>query len=695
MYNPIIVEKEIAGKKITIETGRMAKQAHGSVLITCGGTSVLSTVCYMSSEDDAVRDFFPLTVNYIEKYYAAGKFPGGFLKREGKVSDRETLIARLTDRPMRPLFPKSFKSEVQIVSTVISSDSENSGDILSMIGSSAAVCISEIPFNGPVGAVKIGRINGEFIINPTAELLEKSDFEIIVAGTSDAIMMVEGVAKIVPEEDLVAALEYAHKCIKLIVEMQNELVSKCGKPKLALTETAIPADFEKEVREFLGAGMEPALFIKAKKERAKALGELMRGAKEKFADKIAADSNYNKFIMILFEEMEYEILRGAILNRGQRVDGRGLTDIRPITSEVSVLKNTHGSALFTRGETQSLGIVTLGTSQDMQNFDTIEGSGSERFTLHYNFPPFSVGEVKRMGSPGRREIGHGNLAKRALEGVLPSIEEFPYAIRVVSEILESNGSSSQASVCSGCLCLMDAGVPIKAPVAGIAMGLIKEGNNYKVLSDILGAEDHLGDMDFKIAGTVDGVTAIQMDIKIAGLTFDIMRTALTQAKAGRLHIINEMSKCLAKPKPELSPNAPKITQMQIDIEKIKDLIGPGGKNIRSITEKTGVKIDIREDGMVNIAGSDQQKVQDAIKLIKGAIKDVEIGAVYDGIAKRVENFGVFVEIMPGCEGLVHVSELQNGFVKNAADVVKVGDEMKVRLLEIDRQGRLNLSKKRV
>ncbi|HPP88091.1 MAG TPA: polyribonucleotide nucleotidyltransferase, partial [bacterium] len=688
MYNRIVVEREIAGKKVVLETGRIAKQAAGSVLVSCGGTSVLTTVCYAASSEDADRDFFPLTVNYIEKYYAAGKFPGGFIKREGKISDQETLVARLTDRPLRPLFPEAFKSEVQIISTVVSADGENTPDILSMIGASAAVCISEIPFNGPVGAVKVGRINGVKLINPTIDELEKSDYEIIVAGTSDAIMMVEGAAKIVPEDDLLEALEYSQQFIREFVELQKELVAKCGKPKLTLVEEKIPEELVNEIKTNYSAEIEQALFIKMKHERADKLKAILDAILQKYSAKIEEDTKIEKHIKKIFENLEYELLRKAILEREQRCDGRGLKDIRPIVCEVSVLSNTHGSALFTRGETQSLGIVTLGTTSDMQILDSIHGNTYERFTLHYNFPPFSVGEVKRLGPPGRREIGHGNLAKRSLESVLPSFDEFPYAIRIVSEILESNGSSSQASVCSGCLALMDAGVPIKAPVAGIAMGLIKEDDNFKVLSDILGTEDHLGDMDFKIAGTDKGVTAIQMDIKIEGLTFDIMRVAVKQALEGRLHILNEMKKCMSEPRKELSSNAPKIVKMKIPVDKIKDLIGPGGKMIKSITEKTGVKIDILDEGDVNIAGVDSAAIDEALALIKSAIKDVEIGAVYDGIVKRIENFGAFVEIMPGCDGLVHISELKSGYVKNVTDVVKLGQKVKVRVTEIDSKGRI-------
>ncbi len=695
LYNPVTVERTIAGKKIIIETGRMAKQAAGAALITCGGTTVLTTVCYKPLDASSGIDFFPLTVNYVEKYYAAGKFPGGFFKREAKISDRETLIARLTDRPMRPLFPKTFKAEVQIVSTVISADGENPPDVLSMIGASAAVSLSEIPFNGPIGAVKIGRVNGEYIINPNAEKFENSDFEIALSGTKDAIMMVEGSAKIVPEEDLIKALEYGHSLIKEIVILQDEIVAKCGKTKLPTPASIIPADVEAEVRAMLMPILPGALFIKEKQLRADALYSALKSVEEKFSDKIAAQPMFKDFIHAIFEHVEYDVLRQAILNENKRLDGRKLDQVRPIQSEVSILQSTHGSALFTRGETQSLGIVTLGSNQDMQGYDSIEGEGDERFMLHYNFPPFSVGEVKRMGAPGRREIGHGFLAKRALEAVIPSYEEFPYAIRVVSEILESNGSSSQASICAGCLSLMDAGVPIKEVVAGIAMGLIKDGDNFKIVSDIIGAEDHLGDMDFKVGGTEKGVTAVQMDIKILGVTFEIMKTAFAQAREGRIHIINEMKKCMSAPRPELSPRAPKVTQMQIDPDKIRDLIGPGGKMIKSITERTGIKLDVDDKGMVRIAGSNQEKVKEAIQLIKAAIKDLDVGAVYDGVVVRVENFGAFVEIFPGCDGLVHVSELAQGFVKNPSDVVKIGQEVKVRLFEIDRQGRLNLSIKRV
>ena len=687
------VTLEIAGKDLVLETGRIAKQTNGTVFAQYGGSAVIATVC-SSSESVEGLDYVPLTVEYNEKYYAAGKIPGGFIKRESRPKDKEILVSRLIDRPMRPLFDKSFGREIQLVPTTLSTDQVNPPDILAIIASSAAVHISDIPFNGPVAGVRICQVDGELVINPTYEQIEKSSMEIVVAGTKDGITMVEGGAKEVSEELMLEALEKAREFIIKFCDLQEELRELAGKPKLPLT----PPAFVLENRDAIWAAaypkLETACFLSSKQER----HDGIKAVKTEFAAQYAAqleDENQKKLFSALFEDMQYEILRSSILDSGRRVDGRGTEDIRYITCEVDILPRTHGSALFTRGETQALVVTTLGTVFDEQIFDDIEGDKRENFMLHYNFPPYSVGEVGRMGT-GRREIGHGNLARRSLEAMIPSKDEFPYTIRVVSEIMESNGSSSMASVCGGTLSMLHAGVPMKKPVAGIAMGLITEnaggsGDRFAVLSDILGDEDHLGDMDFKVAGTEDGITGFQMDIKIAGVSMEIMQKALDQAKRGRLHILSVMNETLSRPAEQISELAPKILSLRIDIDKIGALIGPGGKNIKAICEQYSVKINTDDDGTVTIFAKNTKDAEDAKLAVLGVASDPEIDRIYNGTVKRIMDFGAFVEILPGKEGLVHISKLSRDRIVRVTDVLKEGQEIPVKLTEIDRMGRLNLS----
>ncbi|GAB6393194.1 MAG: polyribonucleotide nucleotidyltransferase [Treponematales bacterium] len=686
------VTYNIAGEELVLETGRIAKQANGAVFAQYAGSAVIATAC---ASEDAVEglDYVPLTVDYNEKYYAAGKIPGGFIKRESRPKDKEILVSRLIDRPMRPLFDKSFGREIQVVPTTLSADQVNPPDILAIIASSAAVHISDIPFAGPIAGVRVCSLNGELVVNPTYEQIEKSELEIVVAGTKDGITMVEGGAKEVSEDLMIAALEKAHAVIIELCGLQEKLRELAGKPKLPLTETAIALENKEAIEAAAKPALEKACFMKTKEERHDAI----TGVKKDIAAQYEAqleDETQKKLFDALFEDLQYHILRSSILDKGLRVDGRGTEDIRPITCEVGILKRTHGSALFTRGETQSLAVTTLGTVFDEQVFDDIEGDKREHFILHYNFPPYSVGEVGRLGT-GRREIGHGNLARRSLEAMIPSKETFPYTIRVVSEIMESNGSSSMASVCGGTLSLLHAGVPMKKPVAGIAMGLITESNapgaRYAVLSDILGEEDHLGDMDFKVAGTEEGITGFQMDIKIAGVSPEIMRKALDQAKRGRLHILGIMNATLNKPSEAISEYAPKIVTLRIDIDKIGALIGPGGKNIKALCEQHSVKINTEDDGTVTIFGKSAKDAEDAKAAVLGIVSDPEIGSVYNGTVKRIMDFGAFVEILPGKEGLVHISKLSRQRIAQVTDVVHEGDVIQVKLLEIDKMGRLNLS----
>ncbi|MDR2701006.1 MAG: polyribonucleotide nucleotidyltransferase [Spirochaetaceae bacterium] len=678
----------IAGKELILETGRIAKQANGSVFAQYEGSAVIATVC-ASSESTEGMDFVPLTVDYNEKYYAAGKIPGGFIKRESRPKDKEILVSRLIDRPMRPLFDKKFGREIQVVPTTVSADQMNPPDILAIIASSAAVHISDIPFGGPIAGVRICVVGDELIVNPTYEEIEKSRLEIVVAGAKDGITMVEGGANEVSEEFMAKALEKAHQVIIELCELQEKLRSLAGKEKLPLLPVTHVLESAAAIESDAYPKLEKACFEPTKGERREAVKAIKTELAEKYAVQLE-DEFQKKLFNALFEDMQYKILRSSILDKGKRVDGRGMEDIRPVTCEIGLLRRTHGSALFTRGETQSLVVTTLGTVFDEQIYDDIEGDKRENFMLHYNFPPYSVGEVGRLGT-GRREIGHGNLARRSLEAMVPSKEEFPYTIRVVSEIMESNGSSSMASVCGGTLSMLHAGVPMKKPVAGIAMGLITDGSRYAVLSDILGEEDHLGDMDFKVAGTEDGITGFQMDIKITGVSAEIMAKALDQAKRGRLHILSIMNKTISKPALSISEFAPKIVTMKIDVDKIGALIGPGGKNIKALCEQYSVTINTENDGTVTIYGKNAKDAEDARAAVTGVVSDPETGRIYNGVVKRIMEFGAFVEILPGKEGLVHISKLSRQRIAQVSDVLSEGQEIPVKLVEIDKMGRLNLS----
>ncbi|MCL2381184.1 MAG: polyribonucleotide nucleotidyltransferase [Treponema sp.] len=683
---------EIAGKELVLETGRIARQANGSVFARYEGSAVIATVC-ASSEAVEGMDYVPLTVDYNEKYYAAGKIPGGFIKRESRPKDKEILISRLIDRPMRPLFNIAVGREIQVVPTTVSADQVNPPDILAIIAASAAVHISDIPFNGPMAGVRICQVGDELVINPTYEQIGKSTLEIVVAGTKEGITMVEGGAAEVSEDLMMQALEKAHAMIIELCGLQEKLRELAGKPKFPLTEVPYSLENKDAIRSAAYPRLEAACFIKGKLERHSAIAQVKSETAAQYAAQLE-DEKQKKLFDALFEDMQYDVLRLAILDKGLRLDGRGTEDIRDIACEVGILPRTHGSALFTRGETQSLVVTTLGTVFDEQVFDDIDGDKREHFILHYNFPPYSVGEVGRMGT-GRREIGHGYLARRSLEAMVPGKDVFPYTIRVVSEIMESNGSSSMASVCGGTLAMLHAGVPMKKPVAGIAMGLITEGSapgsRYAVLSDILGDEDHLGDMDFKVAGTEAGITGFQMDIKIAGVNSEIMRKALDQAKRGRLHILSIMNSTISKPVEAISEFAPKIVTLRIDIDKIGALIGPGGKNVKALCEQYSVKINTDDDGTVTIFGKTAKDAEEAKTAVLGIVLDPEMGKIYNGTVRRVMDFGAFVEILPGKEGLVHISKLSRQRVAQVTDVVKEGDKIQVKLLEIDKMGRLNLS----
>jgi polyribonucleotide nucleotidyltransferase len=683
------VEAEIGGKKLILETGLMAKQANGAVVVRYGDTVVLSTAVSSKVERPNV-DFLPLTVDYQEKAYAAGRIPGGFFKREGRQTEKEILTSRLIDRPIRPLFPEGYYFDTQIIASVLSIGEESSMDLMGMIASSSALAISDIPFKGPIGAVRIGLIDGRYIINPDQKEIEASQLNLVVAGTADAIMMVEGGAKELTEDQMLEALETAHREIKKIVALVNELAAKVGKPKRPVKTIEIDKDLAGQVAALAMERLLTAIVIPDKMERQKTLDALLEEIKEKLKDE---DPTRNLQIATIFFGLEKDEVRKIILEKNVRADGRKPDQIRPISSVVGMLPRTHGSALFTRGETQALVVTTLGTSVDEQRIDSLEGEYFKTFMLHYNFPPFSVGETKPLRGPGRREVGHGALAERALKAMVPSKKEFPYTIRIVSDILESNGSSSMATVCGGTLALMDAGVPIKAPVAGIAMGLIKEGNKVIVLSDILGLEDHLGDMDFKVTGTSQGITALQMDMKIEGITIEVMRTALQQAKDGRLHILGKMLETLAEPRKNLNAHAPRIITMQISTEKIKDVIGSGGKVIRSIVEQTGAKIDIEDDGTINIASSDEAAALKAKEIIRGICQEAEVGKLYMGKVRKIMDFGAFVEIFPGTDGLLHISQISEQRLEKVTDALKEGDEVLVKVLEIDRQGKIRLSRK--
>jgi polyribonucleotide nucleotidyltransferase len=683
------VNVDFSGRTISISTGKMAKQANGSVTVSCGGTIVLVTAVAAKTVREG-QDFFPLTVNYQEKSYAGGRIPGGFFKREGRPSENEVLTSRLIDRPLRPLFPENFLNETQIIATVISADRDNDPGILSIIGASAALEVSDIPFLGPIAGVKVGRVNGQFVCNPSAEEIEKSDIEIVVAGSKDAVIMVEGGAAIVSEEDMLNAVFFGHEAIQPILAAQEELRLKAGVQKREVAATVIDADLRTRVRELAYSRIKEAVRIKSKVERHDSLDVIRKDVLEALLPEF--EGRENEFVEFI-NTFEYELVREHIIQDGIRIDGRDSKTIRTITSEAGLLPRAHGSALFTRGETQALVAATLGTSIDEQRIDSLFGESKKRFLLHYNFPPFSVGETSMRLAPGRREIGHGMLAERALERVIPNYDDFPYTIRIVSDILESNGSSSMASVCGGSLSLMDAGVPINAPVAGIAMGLIKEGDNVVILSDILGDEDHLGDMDFKVAGTAEGVTALQMDIKITGVTREIMKNALEQAREGRLHILGKMADTISVARGDLSPYAPRITTIFVKTDKIRDVIGSGGKNVRGITEATGVTIDIEDSGKINIASHDMAACEKAIKMIRDLTAEAEEGKLYMGTVKKVMDFGAFVEIFPGTDGLVHISELDTERVKNVSDVLKEGDKVLVKCIGIDKQGKIKLSRK--
>lgn len=684
-----IVNAEFGGRNVSISTGKMAKQANGAVVVRSGDTMVLVTAVAQKEAKEG-QDFFPLTVNYTEKAYAGGKIPGSFFKREARPSDPETLICRLIDRPIRPLFPENFLNDTQIMATVISADQDNDPGILSMLGASAALMVSDIPFMGPIAGAKVGRVDGRFICNPSAEELEKSDFEIVVAASRDAVIMVEGEAKFVSEEDLLDAIFFAKEAMLPLIEAQEQLQEKVGIQKRIIAPPVVDEVLLSKVREIAYDRMGEAVRIKSKQERHNQIdlitSETIAALKDEFEGKA-------KQIKAFLGDFEYERVRDDILETGIRIDGRNTVTIRPIATEAGLLPRTHGSALFTRGETQALVVATLGTSSDEQRMDSLFGEYRKRFLLHYNFPPFSVGETSFRLGPGRREIGHGMLAERALSAVIPNHDDFPYTIRIVSETLESNGSSSMASVCGGSMSLMDAGVPISAPVAGIAMGLIKEREKIAILSDILGDEDHLGDMDFKVAGTSEGVTALQMDIKIGGVTKEIMQQALKQAREGRLHILGKMAETLATPRPEMSSFAPRITTIYVKTDKIRDVIGTGGKNIRNITETTGVTVDIDDTGRINIASTSKEACDLAIQMIRGLTEDAEEGRLYMGVVKKIMDFGAFVEIMPGTDGLVHISELDTKRVKTVTEVLNEGDKVLVKCIGVDKNGKIKLSRK--
>ena len=698
-------ELDFRGRKIIVENGELAKQAHGSVLIRYGDTVILSTVV-MSKSVNLLADFFPLTVLYNEKLYSVGKIPGGFIKREGRPTENATLAARMIDRPMRPLFPEDFKNEVQIVNTVLSVDQDNSPEITALFGSSLATCISQVPFNGPVAGVKVGRVDGKFVINPTVEESEKSDIDLTVSGTKEAINMVEAGAHEVSEDDMLEALMFGHEAIKELIEFQEKIIKEIGVEKYDYPKLEISSELTNEVTDLIKADIDSALRIKDKLEKYAKLDEIKENLLEKYTDESLKEEELKELltkVANIFEQVKYDVFRNIVVKEKIRADGRKMTEIRPLSTAIDILPRTHGSALFTRGETQSLSVTTLGALGEHQILDGLGIEDSKRFILHYNFPQFSVGETGRYGAPGRREIGHGALGERALLQVIPSEEEFPYTIRVVSEILESNGSSSQASICAGCMSLMAAGVPIKAPVAGIAMGLITSGDDYTILTDIQGLEDHLGDMDFKVAGTKNGICALQMDIKIKGITKEILKKALEQAKKARLEILKVIIKQIKEPRKEVSKYAPKMMTFTIDPNKIKDVIGKGGdmitkiileaSNVNSVTDINAVKVDLEDDGRVIIYHTDKEIIEKTANMIKDVVKEVETGKIYTGKVVKVEDFGCFVELWPGVEGLVHVSQLDTNRVEKPSDLVKVGDEIIVKSLGYDKKGRLNLSRK--
>ncbi len=685
----VILEAEVGGKSLSIKAGKIAKQASGSVIVQYGETIVL--VSAVSAHEKRPTDFLPLSVEYQEKIYAAGRIPGNYFRREiGRPSEKETLTARLIDRPIRPLFPKDYRFETQVIATVLSMDQENDPDILAMIGASAALTLSDIPFAGPIASVRVGRIDGQFVINPTISQCENCDISLIIAGSKNGIVMVEGGANIVSEAELLEAIFSGHKALQPLIEIQEQLREKLGVPKRDFEPPQVDAELEQQINTVAGTRMRERILIPEKIKRNTALRQL----KESILEELGEDFVERKEeVLKIFSDLKKKLCRELILNEGRRIDNRKFDEIRPIACEVGILPRPHGSALFTRGETQVLGVLTLGSGLDEQRVETLIGDEFRPFMLHYNFPPFSVGEVKRVGAPSRRDIGHGGLSTRAIEKILPPKGEFDYTVRLVSEVLESNGSSSMGTVCAGTLALMDGGVPIKAPVSGIAMGLVKEGDQVVILSDILGDEDHTGDMDFKIAGTREGITAVQMDIKILELSRDIMENALEQARVGRLHILDQMLAAIAQPRADISPYAPKILTLKINPDKIRDVIGPGGKVIRALQTETNTRIEIDDDGLVKIAAGSQEEGDQAANRIKEIAEDPEVGSVYEGTVVKVTDFGAFVRILPGTDGLVHISQLARHRVKQVSDIVKEGDALKVKVLEITRDGKIRLSHK--
>jgi polyribonucleotide nucleotidyltransferase len=682
-------QAEVGGKNIVFNTGELAKQADGSVTVTCGDTVVFATAVAARNNVEG-RDFFPLSVEYREKYYASGKIPGGYVKREGRPSDHEVLTCRITDRPLRPLFPKDFLNEVQIILYVVSSDRKELADVLAINAASAALSVSCIPFKGPVGAVRVGKIDGELVINPTLDELENSVLDLVVAGTKKAVTMIEGLSENITEDEMLEAVLLAHENIKVLCEAQLEMQKVHNKPEMTYVPHSIDTDLASTIKDKYSSEINKLNELKEKQERDNAFSEIVKKVEEELAEQYP-DTIGDCYEII--HDIDKEFLRAKIIDVNERPDGRSLKDIRQISIKPGVLKSAHGSSVFTRGQTQSLGVVTLGTEKDAQKIDTIYGLENKRFMLHYNFPPFSVGECGRFGGTGRREIGHGMLAERALKYIIPDEKEFPYTIRLVSEILESNGSSSMASVCSGSLALFNAGVPVKAPIAGIAMGLILDGDKYAVLSDILGIEDHLGDMDFKVAGTETGITAFQLDIKIEGITPEIMKEALQQAKEGRLHILSKMNEVLPKPEDELSDTAPRCESIKIATDKIGGLIGPGGKNIRAIVDSTGADVNVAEDGTVQIYAVDKDSLDKAKNMVTACVAEVEEGKIYEGTVKRIMEYGAFVEVLPGKEGLLHISKMDVKRVNKVTDVLNIDDKVMVKVLKVDRNGRVDLSRK--
>jgi polyribonucleotide nucleotidyltransferase len=683
------VSTEINGHSLSLETGKVAKQADGAVVVRYGGTMVLAT-CVAAKSAREAQDFFPLTVEYRERAYAGGRIPGGYFKREGAPVKKETLTSRLIDRPIRPLFPDGFRNEVQVICLVISGDQEHDPDILAMNGASAALCLSGIPFDGPVGAVRVGYVDGKFIANPTTSQQQVSSLELVIAGTEDAVLMVEAGAKEVPEETMLEAIAFGHAECKRLARVQKELIQQAAKPRWPFDPSAGRDEaLVARVREIAAPKLRAAFRTHAKHARAEAIGKV----REEVVAAVPVDDTKKVLLKEAFEKVESAEVRRLIVEEGLRVDGRKVNEIRPISIETAYLPRAHGSALFTRGETQALVSATLGTKSDEQKIESLEGESYRNFLLHYNFPSFSVGEVRRFGSPTRRDIGHGALAERAVEAVLPPKEEFPYTIRIVSDILESNGSSSMATVCGASLALMDAGAPIKSHVAGIAMGLVKEGDKYGILTDIMGTEDHYGDMDFKVAGTEKGITALQMDIKIAGVSIDIMREALKQAREARMFVLGKMREALEKPREELSPYAPRFVTIKIRTEKIREIIGPGGKVIRGIQEQTGAKIDVEDDGRVTIFSPDNASVQKALGMIQDICREVEVDRIYIGKVKKIVEFGAFVEVIPNTEGLLHISQIADSRIRAVQDVLTEGDIVAVKVLEVDGNGKMRLSRK--